>query len=203
MSSGKLGFPALLQCLVSWGGRGFAPGDPRSSTSAAKPQRTSLLSRVNCLEASSAPAGAPAAASGPGSHPRLWLAVTSSLPVVSLSTSSQAHAQATPDLRHPCKQQLQGSEDPGPESPTSISAPPHPESAPLHPAQGQPWAPQDAPEAPQDPFPPNQPQTTAGGLPSGLGCTLHACARGPEDTAHHAGRFTSNPSSHAGPPGAP
>lgn len=120
------------------GGRGFAPGDPRSSTSAAKPQRTSLLSRVNCLEASSAPAGAPAAASGPGSHPRLWLAVTSSLPVVSLSTSSQAHAQATPDLRHPCKQQLQGSEDPGPESPTSISAPPHPESAPLHPAQGQP-----------------------------------------------------------------
>lgn len=205
----RLGFPARLQCPASRCGEGLAPGDPRSSTSAAKPQRTSLLSRENCLE----PSSAPAAASGTSSHPRPLLAVTSSLPVVSLSTSSQAHAQAAPDLVTPANsssslalpeppapvQQFRGSEDPDLGPPTSMSAPPpHPKSAALLPAQGQPQAPKDIPGASSKPVP-NHSRGAARWIR-----LRSACLRpGPEDTAHPVGRLTSNPSSHAGPPGVP
>lgn len=88
MSPAKLGFPARLQRLVAWWGEGLGSEGPQAMDFRCQ----ATLSRVNCLKPSSAPAGAPAATSGASSHPRLLVAMTSSLPVVSLSTSSQAHA---------------------------------------------------------------------------------------------------------------
>lgn len=95
---------AMSQCSVSRSADGLrSRGSPGHQASAGQATGDAFARRsVNSAwNAALWPSGTPAAMPGTSPHPRLFGDMTSSLPVVSPSTSSQAHAQVSPTFVTP------------------------------------------------------------------------------------------------------
>lgn len=167
----------MLSLPVS-GGASFQgnPGHQATGDDLARQRVNSAWNTALC------PSGTPTATPGTSSHPQLFGDMTSSLPVFSLSTSSQAQAQVSPTFVTPPNgsSRLARSAYPAPplqqpplavlglrrpqsQDPASSPAPSTPASSP----RGEPRAARHASDAPQNPHP--FPSKPAWPLP---GCAL-------------------------------